>query len=51
MQLRPKDNNELKGQWKLLFFCAQAKIWACEAKKWSAEADFRGREAEFATNL
>ena len=33
MQLRPKDNNELKGQWKLLFFCAQAKKWACEAHK------------------
>lgn len=51
MQLRPKDNNKLKGQCELLFFCAQAKIWACEAKKWSAEADFRGRETEFATNL
>lgn len=40
MQLRPKDNNKLKGQCELLFFCAQAKIWACEAKKQGAEADF-----------
>jgi hypothetical protein len=40
LQLRPKDNNELKGQCELLFFYAQAKIWACEAKKQGAEAEF-----------
>lgn len=37
---RRRSKDKLKEQYELLFFCAQAKIWACEAKKWSAEADF-----------